>query len=65
MTGTYEVTDIEWDTDGEEVEGLPASVTIEIDEDDIDPDDEESSVVDAVSDEHGWCIDDCKVRRVS
>jgi hypothetical protein len=52
--------DIEWDTDGEEVE-LPSEVFVDID---IDTEDEDESLetlvneqgADALSDLHGWCV---------
>lgn len=63
MPRTYEVTDIDWDTDDEEVEGLPDTATVEV-PDDEDEEDDEDYVTDDLSDEHGWCISDCKIRRV-
>lgn len=46
----YRVTDIEWDTDGEDPEeiGLPLETTIEADC--------EEDVGDALADYHGWCV---------
>ena len=50
----FKVTDIMWDTDGEEVDGLPASAIVEAEDDD--------AVVDALSDEYGWLIKYCCVQ---
>jgi len=47
----YKATEIDWDTDGENVE-LPTEVTFEMD-DDADPSLEGADVI---SDKYGWCI---------
>ena len=47
----YKATDIDWDTDGEEVD-LPTEVTFEM-EDDEDPSLEGAN---AISDKIGWCV---------
>lgn len=44
------VTDIIWDTDGEDIDNLPEEVNIP---DDIDEDD----IADYLSDEYGWCVE--------
>ena len=44
------VTDIEWETDGEDVE-LPTEVDIEVDEDYTD-----DEIADYLSDEYGWLV---------
>ena len=46
----YLASGIEWDTDGEDPAslGLPHAVEVEADDED--------SVVDALSDNYGWCI---------
>ena len=48
----FHATDIVWDTDGEKVD-LPNDVIIEAEDED--------AVVDALSDEYGWCIESCSV----
>lgn len=47
----YKATDIQWDTDGEDVD-LPTEVTFEME------DDEDPSVdgANAISDKIGWCL---------
>ena len=62
---TYRVYDIQWDTDGKSVPGLPVEVVVDLDEDGLEDQDEiESAVVNRVSDDHGWLIADCRVERV-
>lgn len=59
--------DIEWDTDGDEVDGLPEAEIIPIssllyddeDGDDIDVEELLDRAVDYLSDEHGFCIFGC------
>ena len=48
MTPKFRATHIEWDTDGEEVEGLPTETVIEAEDEDC--------VADALSDKFGWCV---------
>ena len=44
------VTGIIWDTDGEDIDGLPEEVNI--------PDGiEEDDIADYLSDEYGWCVE--------
>lgn len=62
---TYRVYDIQWDTDGKRVTGLPKEAVVEIDDSDLDEDEAESAVVDRVSDDHGWLIADCKIEQVA
>ena len=62
---TYRVYDIQWDTDGKRVTGLPKEAVVEIDDNDLDEDEAESAVVDRVSDDHGWLIADCKIEQVA
>lgn len=60
----YLASDIEWDTDGEEVDGLPTDVTIVFDPDAndcIDQDEINEKLVDILSDEYGWLIDFCHI----
>lgn len=49
----FRVYDIEWDTDGEDVDGLPSEIICYADNED--------AAVDAASDETGWCISSCSV----
>ena len=61
---TFLVTDIQWDTDGEEIDDLPTEYYIPFsdlmyeDEDlgDVDIDELEDRVADYLSDQFGWCI---------
>ncbi len=55
MEKKYLVTDIEWDTDGEEVD-LPEELTITIPEDEeLEEDEVEGYISDKISDETGFC----------
>ena len=47
----YRVFDIDYDTDGEDID-LPTELTLEL-EDGVSPDDE---LADLISDETGWCV---------
>lgn len=63
---TYRVYDIQWETDGKRVAGLPREAVVDLDEDGLEDQDEiESAVVDRVSDDHGWLIADCRVEQVA
>lgn len=53
----FQISAIEWDTDGLKIKGLPETATVEAD------DDEEA--LDRLSDEHGWLIADCKIELVA
>lgn len=58
---TYRVYDIQWETDGEPVKGLPSEVTVLV-KDELDSEDEKhEAAVNLVSDQHGWLIADCKI----
>jgi hypothetical protein len=49
------ITEIDWDTDGEEIEGLPANVTLELEDlDGLGVSDED--VADELSDRYGFCV---------
>jgi hypothetical protein len=48
---SFKVTDIEWDTDGEDVD-LPTETILHSDTDSIDDDE----VVDILSGTYGWCV---------
>lgn len=49
------VFDIDWDTDGEDVE-LPSEIEVEVDDEFADDEDELSEVIgDYLSDEYGFC----------
>lgn len=63
---TYRVYDIQWETGGKRVAGLPVEVVVDLDEDGLEDQDEiESAVVDRVSDDHGWLIADCQIEQVA
>ena len=50
------VSDIDWDTDGEEVEGLPSTVEVDVPADEcLEPEDFEEWISDYLSDEYGFC----------
>ena len=53
---------ITWDTDGERIPGLPKKMDVEIDDGNLDSDDVASLVVDAATDQIGWCIADAEVK---
>lgn len=60
----YLLSDIDWDTDGEEVDGLPTDVTIVFDPDAYDcmfKDDIYGNLVGILEDEYGWLIGGCCV----
>ena len=63
-TYTVRIYDIEWDTDGEEIDDLPSEVNFghEANErpDDDDPDMIEG-INDHLSDTYGWCVSDYQV----
>jgi hypothetical protein len=63
------VEEIVWNTDGENVD-LPSAVEIEYEDDEAIRDDMDDgcfseAIINAVSDEQGWLIDDCSIYRVS
>lgn len=60
---TYRVYDIQWETDGKSVRGLPREVVVDLD--DLPDDEAEDAAVNRVSDDHGWLIADCRVEQVS
>ena len=45
----YTIKGIDWDTDGEDISGLPTSVLLK-------SSNEEDMVIDELSDHYGWCI---------
>lgn len=51
----YRLTEIEWDTDGETIPGLPDAIEAWAGSED--------HAVDVASDEIGWCIERCFVER--
>ena len=60
----YLLSDIEWDTDGEEVDGLPTDVTIVFDPDAYDcmfQSDIYGKLLGILEDEYGWLIGWCSV----
>ena len=52
----YRVSDIDWDTDGEEIADLPESAYVWADDED--------EALEAVSDEAGWCIEGAVVEEI-
>lgn len=49
------ITDIEWDTDGQDA-GLPSELAINAEAEGIDLDDVSSGVADWLSDKYGWLV---------
>lgn len=49
---TYEITQIDWDTEGQLIEDLPDSILLETDEEM-----DQYDISDWLSDEYGWCVD--------
>ena len=60
---TYRVYDIQWETDGKTVAGLPVEVVIDLD-DDLPGEEAEDAAVNRVSDDHGWLIANCQIEQV-
>jgi len=58
----FAVRKINWDTDGEHVPGLPKKMDVDLDDDKLDWDDVASLVVDAATDQTGYCIVDAEVK---
>lgn len=52
----FRVTNIEWETDGAVIEGLPSAMDVEAEDED--------DAVNRVSDEHGWLIANCRVEEI-
>lgn len=53
----FRVSEITWDTDGEQIKGLPDTLDVcAYDED---------HAVNVASDETGWCIEECRVEQIS
>lgn len=53
----FRVSEITWDTDGEQIKGLPDALDVwAYDED---------HAVDVASDETGWCIEESRVEQIS
>mgnify|MGYP006299064471 CR=1 FL=1 len=57
---TYKCTEIQYDTDGEDVD-LPTEIQIELSEREVSDDDDYTNIeillADAISDETGWCVE--------
>jgi hypothetical protein len=57
---TYKCTEIQYDTDGEDVD-LPTEIQIELSEREVSDDDDDANIeellADAISDETGWCVE--------
>jgi hypothetical protein len=63
MKYTMSVTDIVWDTDGEDVH-LPSSLTVSVDADDCTSDEDINNLAaEAAEDKEGWCILSCNVSK--
>lgn len=62
---TARLTNIRWDTDGEDVD-LPSTLVISVPKADADDDEDAFGdlAVDAASDHTGWCISGCDVDEV-
>lgn len=56
------VTDIDWDTEGEEVDDLPESIPMLIHGEDSE--DIESQIADALSDNYSWCVNSFEWRYI-
>jgi hypothetical protein len=52
---TYICTAIQYDTDEEVIQGLPETITVVV-QDGLTDDDLEDTLLDAISDETGWCV---------
>jgi hypothetical protein len=52
---TYICTAIQYDTDEEEIQDLPETITVVV-EDGLTDDDLEETLRDAITDETGWCV---------
>lgn len=60
---TFNVHDIEWDTDGEDF-GLPTETRVSLEEGDLEGlerEEIEEKVLDWLSDEYEYCIDGCYI----
>jgi hypothetical protein len=57
---TYKCTEIQYDTDGEDVD-LPTEIQIELSEREVSDDDDDANIEEllaaAISDETGWCVE--------
>lgn len=53
------VTNIEWDTDNDDVDDLPSSVEFEV-RGDFDPD----AIADILSEQYGFCVFGCKWKKI-
>jgi hypothetical protein len=52
---TYICTAIQYDTDEDEIQDLPEAITVVVGED-LEGDDLEETLRDAITDETGWCV---------
>lgn len=52
---TYICTAIQYDTDEDEIQDLPEAITVVVGED-LERDDLEETLRDAITDETGWCV---------
>ena len=60
----FRVYDIEWDTDGEEVD-LPSEVFFDLDDEEVEEDENGNNIIaDMLSDEYGWCVYSLQVEEV-
>lgn len=67
MKRNYIVSNIEWDTDGEDVQVLPVVKGITLDPEDyegLDEEEIEESIIDFLTELYGWCISDYEIEEV-
>ena len=68
MKRNFILRNIEWDTDGERVEGLPSEQGMTLDQEDyegLDMEEIEESIIDFLTDMYGWCIADYDIVEVN
>lgn len=68
MKRYYIVSNIEWDTDGEEIKDLPGEVCVTLEPEDyegLDQEEIEESIVEYLTDEYEWCIADYDIEEVN
>ena len=64
----YLVSNIEWDTDGKKVAGLPNEMGLTLEPEDYDglePEEIEENIIDFLSDRYEWCIADYDIEEVT
>ena len=73
MERYFIVRNLEWDTDGKKIKGLPKEVGVCADEDDVeewienecDQEEIEYYIMDWLTDEYEWCIAGCEITEVT